>query len=73
MKGENDSPTIVTLPPSDTAEPLMVTDELDRAELGILDSVLVAPEIVAEVNVKPVMVVTVAPELITVEPIVGAE
>lgn len=39
------SAEIVTVPPSDTDEPLTVIDEFVRAEFGMLVSVLVEPDI----------------------------
>jgi hypothetical protein len=52
--------SMVTLPPRDTAEPLIVMLELVKDELPILDKVLLAPLIVLLVRVwLPVKVATV--------------
>jgi hypothetical protein len=49
---------MVMVPPKDTADPLIVTDELVRAELGIFVKVLVVPEIDLLVNISVVALPT---------------
>jgi hypothetical protein len=51
--------SMVTLPPRDTAEPLIVMLELVKDELPILDKVLLAPLIVLLVKVCAVLKSTV--------------
>jgi hypothetical protein len=49
---------MVIVPPKDTDDPLIVTDELVRAELGMLVRVLVDPEMLLLVKVSVVALPT---------------
>ena len=54
INGLKDSPVIVTVPPSETEEPLIVMLEFVKLELPILLKVLLDPDIVLLVRVSVV-------------------